>query len=184
VHDFISNDMSTLRENNTHIYNLNIKNYNFNSGKISFTKDITCNTSVIKEKFINVIVVDDEVFTRQATIRNLYTISKDLNIKINIIEAEDGIETMYLVYKAATQGVKISLIFSDENMIFMNGVRSSDIIKEVLERKRMGDIDFYLVTAYDNTLLDGQVSSSIKKVLSKPLAKDVAKSIISEYCNQ
>jgi hypothetical protein len=73
------------------------------------------------------------------------------------------------------------MIFSDENMNFINGTRSSEIILEILERKRIVEIPFYLVTAYDKTLIETKTVSSIKQVLSKPLSKEIAKNIILQY---
>jgi CheY-like chemotaxis protein len=135
-----------------------------------------------KAKFINVIVADDEILNRQATVRTIYSISKQLDIKINIIEAEDGVETIYLVYKAATQGVKISMIFSDENMNFMTGSQSSEIVNEIAIKKCIGDIPFYLITAYDNAYVDRLNLLSITKILDKPISKnkiyEIIKSIV------
>jgi CheY-like chemotaxis protein len=181
VNDFVMNDTSTLRKvENLNDYNVKINNINYNSLKLK-PLDISPRNTPAKN-FINVIIVDDEVFTRQSTVRILYNISKELDIKINIIEAEDGVETIYLVYKAATQGVRISSIFSDENMNFMNGSRCSEIIQDIQEKKRMGEIPFYLVTAYDNIHIKKQTLSGIKQVLAKPLSKQVAKQIISQLC--
>ena len=117
-----------------------------------------------KENFINIIVADDEIFTRQSTVRILNIVSNELGIKINIIEAEDGVETIYIVFKAATQGVKISMIISDDNMNFVNGSRCSVIMEEIIEKKRIAEIPFYLLTAYE----DKEASSSIKMVLVEP----------------
>jgi len=118
--------------------------------------------------------------TRQSTIRIISNVSKELGIKINIIEAEDGLECIYLLYKSLTQGVKISMIFSDENMNFMNGSRSCHLVAEILQRKNMSEIPFYLVTAYDESMFDNKIMNYVKKVLSKPLVKEIAKQIISD----
>lgn len=177
VNDFLLNDTSKMRKTeNINVYNLNINNFNYNPNVNDFK--ISGSDQIAGRNFINVIVTDDEVFTRQSTVRILHNISNELNIKINIIEAEDGLETIYLIYKAAIQGIRISMIFSDENMNFINGTRSSEIILEILERKRLVEIPFFLVTAYDNSLLKSKTNCNIKQVLSKPLSKEIAKNII------
>lgn len=126
----------------------------------------------------NIIVVDDEILTRLSTIRTLKIIFKTLNLNVNIIEAEDGIETIFYVYKSCCNGYKISLILSDENMNFMNGIRSSAIIKEILNKKKMGEIPFYLVTAYDSSVIDKSESCNVTKILEKPLNSKIASKIL------
>jgi CheY-like chemotaxis protein len=183
VQDFLKIDLSKIEKvDQRNIYNLNIKNFNINANNIAFQKSNTTNVlnnnELLDENFTNIIIVDDEVFTRQSTVRILNTVSKTLNVKINIIEAEDGLELIYLIFKCVTQGVSISMILSDENMNFMNGSRSSEILKEILTKKKITDIPFYLVTAYDNNLIEKFISPSIDQVLSKPLTKEVAKGLL------
>jgi response regulator RpfG family c-di-GMP phosphodiesterase len=129
---------------------------------------------------INIIVTDDEIFTRLSTVRTLKNIGNLLNINLNILEAEDGVETTYLVYKAANMGIKISFIFSDECMNFMNGLRSSNIIKELIEKKGLAHIPFYLVTAYEGNLLDENCTKDVTKIFSKPLNKKSATDILEK----
>ena len=103
-----------------------------------------------------------------------------MQINFNILEAEDGIETLYFLYKAAFVGAKISLVLSDQNMSFMNGIRSSILLKEIADKKKMGHIPFYIVTAYDTSLLDKHVNCTVNKILDKPLSRDIAFEIIQE----
>ncbi len=185
--DFIRNEVSSLRTSpttNLQIHNPTNNNCNFylndfkleNMNKMNIISNPI--TTLANSKFINVIVADDEILNRQATVRTIYSISKELNIKINIIEAEDGVETIYLVYKAATQGVKISLIFSDENMNFMTGSQSSQIVLDITTKKCIGDIPFYLLTAYDNAYVNRLNLYGVMKILDKPISKNKMTDII------
>jgi hypothetical protein len=130
---------------------------------------------------INIIVTDDEIFTRQSTVRMINSVCKSLKIKINILEAEDGVETIYLVYKALLQGHKISLIFSDENMNFISGINSSTIIRDLTNKKKISNIPFYLVTAYDSSHFDKKLASCVNSIYEKPLSRDVASQLIKDY---
>ena len=85
-----------------------------------------------EDNVYNIIVTDDDYLPRQSTVRILNKISEQLNINFNIIEAEDGIDTINHVYHAWKSGAKISLILSDQNMNFMYGTNSAEIIKEVI----------------------------------------------------
>jgi hypothetical protein len=129
---------------------INNCNFYFNNTNIKSNKISDNNIPRIESK--NIIVADDEIFTRLSTIRTLKRISKSLGLNLNILEAEDGLETIYLVYKAFSSGSKISLIFSDESMSFIDGVKSSNIIKDILEKKKLPEIPFYLITAYEGNL--------------------------------
>lgn len=155
----------------------NFKNNTFNINMNGMTRPpIKGMTQIIgsRDDVINILVADDEIFTRQSTIRILHNLSISLKIKLNIIEADDGLETLYLVYRCITQGVRISMIMSDENMNFMYGSRTAEILTEIISRKRIAEIPFYLLTAYDNILIQKYISSSIRQILTKPLTKDTA----------
>ena len=51
---------------------------------------------------------------RMSYIRIFSEISRIYNIEINLIESEDGIETLFLIYKCFQNGINIDLIFTDE----------------------------------------------------------------------
>jgi CheY-like chemotaxis protein len=170
---FIIGSSSRINLNNP-----TINNCNFYMGDSSLNSPTSiCNNQPLPDCF-NIIVADDEVFTRLSTVRTLKAILRQMKISFNILEAEDGLETVYLIYKAAIQGAKISLIFSDENMNFMNGLRSSILAREIAEKKKLGEIPFFLVTAYDKSILDGHVTGNVDKILDKPLQKDAALQIL------
>jgi CheY-like chemotaxis protein len=137
--------------------------------------------NIPKPDCINIIVADDEIFTRQSTIRIISNISKELNLNLNILEAEDGVETLYLIYKAPSLGAKISLIFSDENMNFMNGMKSCNIIKDIIDIKKLADIPFYLVSSVDGMIFDKKSSFNLTKVLEKPLERHEALTILKKF---
>jgi response regulator RpfG family c-di-GMP phosphodiesterase len=119
--------------------------------------------------FHNIFVIDDEKIARMSTIRIIENASLSLKINLNIFEAEDGIETIFIFYKLIKQGIKISMIFSDETMQYMKGVRTYKIIKEILEDKNLQMIPFFLVTA----LSDMTFEDSELKILSKPLKEEM-----------
>ena len=133
-----------------------------------------------ENKTINIIIADDEKFIRHSSVRILQSVADELGIRLNVIEAEDGIECLFIVYKCIAQGIKISMVFSDENMNFIKGSRSSELLWEILQMKNMSCIPFYLVTAYDNSMIKKCKTESISQVLSKPLSKAVAKNIIRD----
>jgi hypothetical protein len=82
-----------------------------------------------------VIVADDENFIRHSSIRIFEQVAKEMNIYINTIESEHGIETLYILYKALLKGIKIDFICSDESMIYMKGTKVAEILSLMYESK-------------------------------------------------
>jgi CheY-like chemotaxis protein len=167
------------------IPNIQINNQTLNKCNLYINNmNITNSDSMItslQRGVINIIVTDDEIFTRQSTVRMINSVCKSLKIKINILEAEDGVESINLVYKALLQGHKISLIFSDENMNFISGINSSTIIRDLTNKKKISNIPFYLVTAYDSSHFDKKLASCVNSIYEKPLSRDVACQLIKDF---
>jgi two-component sensor histidine kinase len=127
----------------------------------------------------NVIVADDEHLTRNSTIRILKMVANDHNINLNIIEAEDGLETLYYTYKSVSKGEKI-LIISDENMKYLSGQKTAKILRKFENNQVMNHIPFFLVTAYSK---DFPVSKQCKidGVFTKPLVKTSVEEILKSF---
>jgi hypothetical protein len=127
-----------------------------------------------KETF-NVIVANDETLTRQATIRILEKAAKNHNIKLNIISSSDGLETIFLIYKSLNMGISISFVLSDENMNFINGLESSNILCRIVEKNKLRTIPFFLLSADDlnpnRLMLPG-------KIIRKPLSLEKAEELL------
>jgi signal transduction histidine kinase len=135
------------------------------------------------DKTINYyIVADDEKFTRKSVIRVLYNAAEKLGIKVKFIEAEDGIQTMYIIYKSVIKGVHISAIISDETMKFMTGSKSAQLLKSI-GNFMIKKIPFYLTTAYDD-LNAIQKLKYVDSVFHKPLTPQDAEKIISSFKNE
>ena len=124
---------------------------------------------------MNIILVDDESLPRKANIRIIKRIAKEKNTDINIIEAEDGIETLKIIYDYTyKKNERISAIISDETMKLLSGVQTAEVLEKIFSI--IDPIPFYLVTAYEGMRVN---SKTIKKVFSKPLRQVDAEIIFS-----
>jgi signal transduction histidine kinase len=130
----------------------------------------------------SVLIVDDENMNRMTNARLMKQLSKEMKLKCNIVQAEDGVEGLYKIYQGLKSGVYFSCILCDQTMTYMNGTHFADMLKLITEERRMKPIPFYVVTAFEdsNTLSRLAESSYIKKVITKPLGKNHAKDIINE----
>jgi nitrogen-specific signal transduction histidine kinase len=118
----------------------------------------------------NIIVVDDDSVIRQATIRLLNKTFKEKNLKVEILEASDGIECLNTYYNFLKDGRSISFILSDETMIYMNGTHVSKILSNICNHKNLPHVPFYLLSAYENLWL-GSVNETVDGIFTKPLRK-------------
>jgi signal transduction histidine kinase/CheY-like chemotaxis protein len=144
---------------------------------------VTTDLSSLAENAFNVIIVDDEVITRQSMSRLITQVAKNFRTVVNIIQADDGIECLYIVYKSIRLGVKISLIFSDQSMHFLSGSESAEMIHKIT-RKAHINIPFYLVTAYeDKNMLNKFKTDFITDVITKPMNLNQMKLILGMYKN-
>jgi signal transduction histidine kinase len=131
-------------------------------------------------KKLNVIVTDDDLIVRKGTIRTLNKTALKLSIDINIIEANDGFETLYNVYKCYSSGNYISLIISDETMNYLNGYLSAEVLTKVFMSRNLRKIPFTILTAYEHRYSERY---EIASYYTKPLDIIKATAILSSLKN-
>jgi signal transduction histidine kinase len=166
---------------------LNKKNFKLEKKKSKDSYYLTVNesnllsspniTSMRNSSNYNFIIVDDEKITRMSTLRIMKSSADNLRYKINFIEASDGIECLSIFYKLLSQGVKVSSIISDQNMNYLNGTCSAEIIQRICNEKNLMMCPFFLVTAIEKNINN---KNMLKRVINKPLVKDMAEIIIKE----
>ena len=97
--------------------------------------------SSFKEKKKKILICDDEIVTALTTrnILNRY-FNNYMNKRINnnnfipeILFAQNGIECIYKVYSSLVEGNEIDTVLIDENMPFLNGVKTCKFIKTIYE---------------------------------------------------
>jgi CheY-like chemotaxis protein len=126
-------------------------------------------------KIYNIILADDEKLIRQTNSRIIKSLAKEMNLNINIIESEDGVETLYLVHKFNMRGETISCIISDESMNLLNGVNCAEMLNKLLDLKG-NKIPYFILTAYENLKCESNI---VKAFEVKPMDKQIAKRILN-----
>jgi signal transduction histidine kinase len=114
-----------------------------------------------------ILIVDDEIFTRKSTVRLIKDYINKNHLDIEIQEAADGIECLYLYYLSHKQGKDLNLIVSDQSMAFMNGTTCSEILSEISKSRGYKQIPFVILTAYDISSIS--IKNNIKEVVTKPI---------------
>jgi signal transduction histidine kinase/CheY-like chemotaxis protein len=142
------------------------------------------NTTVILDErpTVRIMVVDDDNFVRKSTIRVIikYTERYLPQYKIEILEASDGIECLYMIYNSTILNRLINFIIMDQTMKFINGSYCSDIIYQMFVNNCIKKIPVFIVTAFEQstskTKFDNKV---VEKVYSKPFTSQMLTEIIS-----
>jgi signal transduction histidine kinase len=127
-----------------------------------------------KQNNLIIIVVDDEVITRQSTIRLLSKYLKSYNP--TIVEASDGIDCLYKFMLLYKEGKRIDFILSDESMELMNGSTCAEVLNNLYENRNFSAIPFFIVSAFES-LYFGKVIG-VSSIYSKPLRKQNIEEII------
>jgi signal transduction histidine kinase len=122
---------------------------------------------------INIILVDDEVLPRQATLRLIKKFFENKNVNVNVLEGNDGIDCLALFYKAIQNKVKIDFILSDETMNLLNGVDCATLLKKIYSDKVIEPIPFFILSAYES--MDS--FEGVKLIFTKPLNENKLKII-------
>ena len=135
---------------------------------------------LVEVKKYTVLIVDDEIFIRNAMKRVFSVEFKALNknIELTIIEANDGIEGLLALYLASNKNIKIDCIISDETMPFISGSFFSKILSDLVSKGSLKDIKMFISTALNESSIKDNYSKSVKKIYSKPLDKNSVKEII------
>lgn len=137
-------------------------NLNLNSGEYKLSenrklyserdsKSIIIKNNNVNKK-INILVVDDEDLIRKSNVRFCTKYFKKSNfqkIELNVDEAVDGIEALYLIFKSYSNGIRYDIIITDETMNFMKGSLMAKIIKNFCEENIFYDMVIGSLTSYD-----------------------------------
>lgn len=165
-----------------------VRNHNRKSTKFSYklekirlTKSGFYHDSNLKDNStFTIIVTDDEMLTRQSTVRVFAKFAESKNIKINFIQAQDGVEMLYHCFQNLYVGKRVDAVFSDETMKCINGSAAAKILKESVSNKFHENIPYYIITAYeDREQIKIQNGNYVMDVFTKPLKQDEAETILS-----
>lgn len=150
-------------------------NYLFSKKNLITTEEV---------QIMNIIFTDDEELARKALIRVFKEIASQRKILLNPIEAKDGIETVYSIYKNyclnPSQEVKINAIISDQKMNYVNGTNGRLVLTQLTNISK-NYIPFFFVTAFDkntNFFKDFDCGGIYSKSLRKKDAEDIFQQIL------
>ena len=128
-----------------------------------------------------ILIIDDSKTIRNS-IKKLLIKDSKLNTMFDIIEGEDGVETLNLVVKDQFDGNRIRLIISDENMEYLNGSDSYKILKKLERLNKINNIFLVSLTAYVDQVTTNEIlSNGADLVLLKPLSSSGLKDLINKF---
>lgn len=131
---------------------------------------------------MHIIVVDDEEWSRSATTRIIKNVANSKNVSVNIYEAIDGVECLYLVFLLMQKGIRIEWILSDQTMPFISGTNCANILKNYANLYY--NIPFFIITAFeDEDTLKIMKGSSVDYIFSKPMKRNIAEKMFEFNSN-
>lgn len=174
-------------ENNDNNFFLNKSNMEGNKNYFDDYKKnyITLNTSINetpeKNSKYKILIIDDQTFIRD-NIKNLTTYAlKELELddSYEIIEGKDGIDILKFIMEDQSQGNKIKIIITDQNMRYLDGSDALLYVKKFESSNKIKNLPIFICcTADDN---DENEENLLKSGFNEVLSKDCNKKKFT-YC--
>lgn len=121
-------------------------------------------------KFKYILVVDDESLVRKSVDKLIfkYLTNQNKANEYKIIRLEDGLDTLNMVVH---NKLDIRLIISDENMKYISGSQSFELLTYLMNKNVIPNIPLVILTALeDNNYINNiKIRTNCKEVIIKPL---------------
>ena len=135
---------NTVKLSNFYYSNKLISNNLLNKKFLDIKVERICSFFITKPSLKNnsILVVEDNKILRNSLIKSLKKCIYKLKMadKIDILEGLDGIDIIKTIIDDQKNGNKVKLIFSDENMEYMNGSQSVKFINGLLKDNKIKHI--------------------------------------------
>ena len=128
-----------------------------------------------------ILVVDDSEQLRKSIINILFKLPEITN-SYKVIEGNDGIDILKFVIQDQILGNKISMIFTDENMEYISGSESIQIIRNLEYQSKIKNVKIISLTAFEdsdtkNHILSKGADYVLTKQISLSNLKEVMKNV-------
>ena len=127
-----------------------------------------------------IIIIDDSEPLRKS-IRNMVKSYNKIQNIFDIVEGDDGIDLLNYLKTNQNAFFKISIVFMDENMEYLNGNETIKIIRKLEKENKFKKTKIVSVTAFSDDQNTEQISKAgADMVITKPIKKDTLFSILDE----
>jgi len=167
-----------FKKNNTtnESYNINIEKI---VDKEKFDKKTTIATS---KKKVRVMICDDDQFILKS-FNNMIKKVNNPNIELVCVDASNGLECLYKIYKDYSSGEFFDILFIDENMPVMNGNVCIKNLNLLISNKELNKIEIISTSSQqDKETIDNMLAMGVKQIVSKPIKLSDLKTVINEFC--
>ena len=214
IQDVLNNYVNISNENKKYYYKSSIKKNSsiksnikanklvdkiFKRNNISFNIDNVQQLSNLKSNFNNtsyfnknsfsfnnhntILVIDDSKLIRDSTTKLLKSfLTKD--VIFNYESGNDGSYTIFKIIEDQNNGNKIKIVFTDENMSYINGTDSIYLIKTLINNKKIKNVFMVIISADDSKeAREMYKNKGADYVLPKPLNKASVAECYNYYLN-
>jgi CheY-like chemotaxis protein len=151
---------------------INISSISSNDLKIKTSSSFTIlSNNYIDDDKLTIVLVEDNKLVRESTVNMLKNVLSILKIDdFRIIEGSDGIDLLNTVRYDKKNRIKY--IFTDENMMYLNGSEAVRQIRKFEQDKKIPNYKIFSITAFDDEETKKNIlDSGINSILSKPCSK-------------
>lgn len=129
-----------------------------------------------------ILIVEDNSFIAQSVKKLIEKIISEYSLDLEVIICYDGIEMIKVFLNEECNGQSnLKLIFTDENMDYMNGSEAIRFIREIERRKNLKRIKLISLTSNDNqNIFEELLKSGADRHFQKPLSKEFILEIFKE----
>lgn len=129
-----------------------------------------------------ILIVDDEYLLRSQLNQMITSVlekSSSLS-KYNIIKMEDGVDTLNFVVNSQ---LKIRLVISDENMKYINGSKSFEILTFLMNTNKIQRSALFIYTALSSQVQLDEIQSRChcNEIVSKPISITKLEGLLKKY---
>jgi CheY-like chemotaxis protein len=119
---------------------------------------------------LRVLLVDDEILIRKSLTRYFNKIGDEKKIFIDIREAENGFESLCVIYNYYVEGKKFDIVIIDETMPLIKGSMVIELLKNCIRDQSMENIFIMSYTSYDSSDKKEYIlSKGADMIVTKPI---------------
>ena len=125
-----------------------------------------------------ILIVDDCKYVLNSLSKIIKDVLRENSSEINVLQMNDGVETLKYVYDNKSNNSSIILIISDENMEFINGSDTFIILKKLEKSYKIKPIKLAIISSDINNEYYEKIG--IDKIIDKKYDKNIFRNLLRD----
>lgn len=160
-------------------------NNNDNSNNLNISIDNINNKPEPKKPKFRILIVDDDSIIRKSLIKYVNKYSEDMNMSVDIKEADNSVSCLNLIYNYFTQNKFFDIIIIDEIMPLVKGSLIIELLKNLYNEENFKKPYIMSYTILDNpNMKEAILAKGADCIVTKPIQYktfiDIIEGVISK----